>query len=535
MTVKIEFGKNGGAAADIVLGFSAPEDGYTWTIGHRAVLCTDMPQARDGFTLDITWSPYLPPGRHGQHVGISVGGRRIATHEVRALESVSFACPPPQRHERRLLIEFDLPDAAAPSAAAGHHDDRVLALCFRWINILPAAPPPPLTIAAEGEAEVADHRRAWPALPRGGPATPRSGPGLDVIFGTTGNAGRYLREGWSTPEPGYVWTTGARSVLALPKLEAAAWELEAEIQPFTHGARLPAQRLGLSVNGVAAGMVQLHTQAVVKLALPHADGPEELVFDVPDAARPMDVAGGTDDRVLGFSFKRLLLTPAPAPLLPRPAPHLAEAPAEAADKIVLGFESIGENCEFGLVQRRCGAEPLGLLRFASAPLPPLLAALHARFDGLGSPDSISVELSENGREYMIRDAAFGFYWHAWVLAGEKTPAEIRDREARRVPFLVRKLTEDLASGEKIFVYHGMKPLTGAHAHALSRAIRLYGPSTLLWVELADAAHPPGTVEWVSEGLMKGYIDRFAPAADAHDFATDSWVTLCRAALALRAA
>jgi len=498
-----------------------------------------MPQAPDGFTVEITWSAFLPAGLRAQRVGISVGGRRVAEHLVSALETVSFACPPPERHEARLLIEFDLPDAAAPSDVAGHHDDRVLALCFRWIRFLPpAAPPPPvLAVAAEGEASVAEHRRGWPAAPRAGRAAAHGALGLDMVFGSAGNAGAAMREGWSAPEPGYVWTSGTRAVLVLPPLDGKAWELEAEVQPFTHGERLAAQRLGLSVNGVSAGMVQLRQQAVIKLDLRQAGGPVELVFDVPDAARPMDVAGGGDDRVLGFSFKRLLLTPAhmPAPVRGRPVLRVVEPAGVAADQLMLGFESLGENCEFGLVQRRCGAEPLGLLRFASAPLPQLLAALHARFDGLGSAEAISVELSENGREYMIRDGAFGFYWHAWVLAGEKTPAEIREREARRVPFLVRKLTEDLASGEKIFIYHGMKPLSGAHARALTRAIRLYGPSTLLWVELADAEHAFGTVEWVSEGLMRGFIDRFAPGDDAHDFATDSWVTLCRAAQALRAA
>jgi hypothetical protein len=536
--IDIVFGQSGNATDATVLGWSAPEDGYTWTVGHRAVLCAERPDAPDGYVLDITWSPYLA----AQRVTISAGGRRIAAHVVRDLESVTFACPPPQRHERRLLIEFDLPDAAAPSAVEGHHDDRLLALCFRWIKILPAAArPPALSIAAEGDAPVTQHRRGWPAPSRAHAANGAAA-GTDIIFGTDGNAGPFTREGWSTPEPGYLWTSGARSRLVLPRPpDPGAWDIEAEVAPFTHENRLTAQRLGLSVNGVPAGAVQLHSEAVVKLelspALASADA-LDLVFDLPDAARPMDFAGGTDDRALGVAFKRLVLTPAaaaPPASLPRPALRLVEPSVVPADQLMLGFESLGENCEFGLVQRRCGAEPLGLLRFASAPLPQLLAALHARFDGLGSPESIGVELSSNGREYMIRDAAFGFYWHAWVLAGEKTPAEIRDREARRVPFLIRKLTEDLASGEKIFVYHGMQPLSGAHARALTRAIRLYGPSTLLWVELADASHACGTVEWVSEGLMKGFIERFAPGDDAHDFDTEAWVAVCRAARAIYAA
>jgi hypothetical protein len=420
----IVFGQQGNAQEATILGFSAPEDGYTWTIGHRSVLCTDLPDAPGGYTLDITWSPYLGH-LDAQRVTISVGGRLIAEHAVRTLQSDSFDCPPPLPHERRLLIEFDLPDAAAPSAIAGHHDNRVLALCFRWIKFLPAraAPRASLTIAAEGDIPVTQHRRGWPSLPRSANPPATAATGLDIIFGTDGNAHPFTREGWSTPEPGYLWATGPRSRLVLPgPSDPGAWDLEAEVEPFTHADRLTTQRLALSVNGVAAGAVELRDHAVLKLELPATADALDLVFDLPDAARPMDYAGGTDDRALGVSFKRLLLTQAVAdtPPIPRPAVHSAEAADDPA-KLMLGFESLGENCEFGLVQRRCGAEPLSLLRFASAPLPQLLAALHARFQGLGDAASIGVELSPNGREYMIRDATFGYRRKTLHLPRHRAP------------------------------------------------------------------------------------------------------------------
>src|SRR5205823_11747678 len=91
------------------------------------------------------------------------------------------------------------------------------------------------------------------------------------------------------------------------------------------------------------------------------------------------------------------------------------APLSSRD-LIMRFESLGESCEFGLVQRRCEAEPLGLFRFASAPLPKLLAALGADFVGFGEPDALDVALSANGREYMIKDKRFGLLYHAWVLA-----------------------------------------------------------------------------------------------------------------------
>ena len=128
-------------------------------------------------------------------------------------------------------------------------------------------------------------------------------------------------------------------------------------------------------------------------------------------------------------------------------------------QLVNCFESLGENCEFGLVQRRAGAEPLGLFRFSSAPLDKLLAALNARFDGMGHPDKLTIEISPNGREYMVLDEQFGIRYHAWVAVGEKEPAEIHRRECKRLPLLIQKLIEDLIDGEKLFVYHGVDPLT----------------------------------------------------------------------------
>jgi len=116
---------------------------------------------------------------------------------------------------------------------------------------------------------------------------------------------------------------------------------------------------------------------------------------------------------------------------------------------MMRFESLGENCEFGLVQRRCGADPLGLFRFGSTPIEKLLEALEARLEGLGAPGRISIELSANGREYMVNDHQFGLPYHAWVLAGEMTPDQVLQREMRRLPLLIRKLIEDLSNGAKI--------------------------------------------------------------------------------------
>jgi hypothetical protein len=123
-------------------------------------------------------------------------------------------------------------------------------------------------------------------------------------------------------------------------------------------------------------------------------------------------------------------------------------------------------------------------------------------------------------------------YHAWVMAGEMTAEDVHKRETRRLPLLIRKLVEDLNRAEKIFVCHGMQPLSEAEARGLLAGLRRYGPNTLLWVELADAEHPPGTVVWRGEGLLQAYIDRFAPGDNAHDLSLDCWIAICREAAQL---
>jgi hypothetical protein len=106
-----------------------------------------------------------------------------------------------------------------------------------------------------------------------------------------------------------------------------------------------------------------------------------------------------------------------AELRPEAHEQLAFAMAEAApkpdagstDQQVTQFESLGGRglgCEFGIFQRGCGAEPLGLLRWADMTHERLLFALDSRFEGVGSPEQTELFVSAIGGgrgEYCARD------------------------------------------------------------------------------------------------------------------------------------
>jgi hypothetical protein len=354
---------------------------------------------------------------------------------------------------------------------------------------------------------------------------------LEVVqqynFGEDGNGAEVTGPGWSMPEANFTWTEASDAIIDLPVPRIPGhYVLHIRCSPFLVEDIVLSQRVTILVNGRELRSLRLQDITVLDFDLPWlalADCDTlKIAFELPDAVRPCDVASGTDGRLLGIALQTLTLFR----LTDTPANGEGRTPPELSD-LALAFESLGENCEFGLVQRRFGAEPLGLLRFSSAPLPKLLAALEARFEGLGNPKNIEVQVSEGGTEYMVLDTRFGFLYHAWVAVGEQTPEAIAVRESRRLPLLVRKLTEDLTIGEKIFVFHGMEPLALEEAQRLSAVLREYGPSTLLWVELADEEHAPGTVERIQPGLLKGYMDRFAPGENAHDLSLDCWITLCR--------
>ena len=377
----------------------------------------------------------------------------------------------------------------------------------------------------------------------------QAAPIFEITFGTAGSSKQYLREGWAVPEGGYTWTAGSECRLEFPRPDHPGnYLLRLLARVFLWQETLPAQRLSIVVNGSAIGSVVARGEiAVVECDLPwtvlERHESVTLSFLVPDAARPSEVTGTEDDRLLAFCFERLEIVPVvgqgadcPTALSSTPAYKAAAAAAAeatlAVSDLLARFESLGENCEFGLVQRRCGAEPLGLFRFASAPLLKLLAGLEAGFEGLSEPENLDVQLSSNGQEYMVHDRKFQLLYHAWVLADEMTAEEVRHRESRRLPLLVRKLVDDLRQATKIFVFHGMEPLSEQDAQSLLAHLLSYGPNTLLWVELADADHPAGTVAWHGRGLLKGYIDRFAPGENAHDLSLDCWIAICREAYRL---
>lgn len=383
---------------------------------------------------------------------------------------------------------------------------------------------------------------------------------LTINFGANGNSLGYLGGGWARAEEHFTWAVGPESHLLLNLGQnAREYVLMLNVIPFVHPGSLPAQRLIVSMNETTIGVASVSRPSVLAWriqagAIRRAER-TLITLSHPDSARPSDLSKTPDDRELAFSLSEARLyhiTPNGAALPPglgmggavgpgfaiQPGVDLKEwvtrrtglSLAELATK----FESIGDNCEFGLVQRRCDTEPLGLLRFSGSFSHDVIRGIERNFDGIGEPADITPKLEGAGpkREFMIYERKYGLVYHTFVHEGERAPELLRQQEATRLRFLRRKFLEELDAGEKIFVFKRVVPVPESEILPLFLALNRNGPNTLLWVVPEEPGHPAGTVEILMDGLLKGYVDRFAPSDNAHDFSFEAWIRLCAHAFLL---
>jgi tetratricopeptide (TPR) repeat protein len=202
-----------------------------------------------------------------------------------------------------------------------------------------------------------------------------------------------------------------------------------------------------------------------------------------------------------------------------------------AHALLMQFESLGQNCEFGLVQRRFGAEPLGLLRWAFVQPLQLAHLLETRFAGLGEPDNVALERTPWG-EYCVRDTACNLEFHTFQTQDIGDAAVFLDKQGRRLRWLREKLLTDLAEAAKIFVYKPLLPLPDAHAARLQRALAQLGPARLLLVERAAGGVVPGSAT-LERGLLRGHLSVINPVVKGRwDIPFDEWLSVCQQAAVL---
>jgi hypothetical protein len=381
-------------------------------------------------------------------------------------------------------------------------------------------------------------------------------PLAEVIFGRHGNAAPCLLHGWSSPEDGFTWSIGQESRLQIPLPPARPGEsliLELDLSPFVVPGRAPGQRLLLSVNGMQVGSDMIEVGGAVGYHIPQqaARASRTLLVELrhPDAKRPVDLDFNTDGRQLGFMLRSaavLAVPPEPAfihrLLAPLPLPETSDTNALKAAvtactghdalELLLNFESLGHNCEFGIIQRHCGAEPLGLLRFVGITLPDLLRGLDCGFADVGHDRWLRVYLHPSARpEFLVCDVRHNFSFHSFRYEDETTAELVRAEQGQQLRFFHRKFMEVLETGERLFVFQRPGQILPSQMLPLLTMLRQYGPNALLYVT-EGGEHPPGTVEQIGHGLYHGFISRMAPLEDVGAGDLRAWLSICVNAFAV---
>lgn len=200
-------------------------------------------------------------------------------------------------------------------------------------------------------------------------------------------------------------------------------------------------------------------------------------------------------------------------------------------ELLLGFEGLGSDCEFGLVQRRFAAEPLSLLRFNAVTYSGLMLGLVNRFEGMGAEETTEMITLGNG-EYFVRDRRWGLGMHTFNFVGQIDAEVLYRKFCQRVEFLKRKLLQDLSEASKIFVFYApgqsLNDIEMLHA-----ALQELGPVTLLHVttlEVAGQAEPGlrgGDIVKRASGLYVGYLSRAGrELSGAWNIEYNDWISIC---------
>ena len=191
---------------------------------------------------------------------------------------------------------------------------------------------------------------------------------------------------------------------------------------------------------------------------------------------------------------------------------------------VKAFESLGDNCEFGFVQRANGYEDGGLFRWSISPLDKLILCLDSKFIDFYLFDNLKPSAPD-----MVCDTATGLMFHTQMhsidgqfVLSQAGRREIYTKEKNKMDHLLDKFRRRMQEPGTICVYKRNSEVPDSDAKRLQQSLNKQGSSVLLLVRSTNDRARWGTVEQSSSGFLVGLIDRFAPYFAADQVSIRIW-------------
>lgn len=195
------------------------------------------------------------------------------------------------------------------------------------------------------------------------------------------------------------------------------------------------------------------------------------------------------------------------------------------------FQSLGDNCEFGGVQRQLGLERLELLKWCRTTPDVLSRGLTDGFNSLG--DVSNVELVDHLGEYFIRDRKYDISGHTFIKIGSIDEEKFRFEQARRLRYLRERFMEDIMDAEKVLIYNSYKLHEQPSADsmiALGNKLAEFGDNYLVWARDASLFdRMVGEYSWISERVLMIFKDQFSTFDSTPEQYMPGWLEVCRTA------
>jgi hypothetical protein len=478
-------------------GWARPEARFTWSVGDESRIELLYLPRQGNLRVELTLEPFRDPPRVvRQTLRLEMDGAVIAELVMNGPGVVVANLPLPSV-PRPVLVLRRVREAGALDAAAVGVDKRDLAFKLIGLTVLSVrGAPPPAAVRPMAEWRIGCNEKGITAL----------------------------AEGWSTPEFDFVWAVGRSATLRLDYSgqdapPAGRALLVMEMRPVENPAGVTRQRVVVGADDRLVGYLDLTGGSTIALPvrLPEGGGAVEIRFDHPDAfAYPAVERREGQPLVWALSSARLVpaLQAVEARTLAPLAPDGGDDPlryraAERATGLPIAelagkFESLGNTCGLGNLQRHLGLMPLALLSFSRVFQTRLVDAVFRGFADFAREDRLRLAIRHPEDDvWGLVDDTYQFSFATPYPRTADPPPGAVARALQTLPWLAEKLMRDIAAAEKIFMLRVFSR-DEAVALAVLAALRHYGNAAFVAL-VDDASVPAGTVRRCSSGVLLGSL------------------------------